>query len=666
MLTQVVTFQQTPLDGKWLYPLLWANVVLIVVMLGGLAVVAVRFWRRWRQGAAGSRMASRLAGFFLAMALLPAAGLYAVSATSIFRGIESWFDTPLERAFEEGIAFGQYVLRQEFGRLEGDVRNLVLSIERGRSLPFWLDDLLLLYQVDNIIVYDDQGEPVVSALSKTPTALPSPILRDLQSKRVHRGLSAGVRRNLEVTMLMPNQRNGYALRAVRALPEGIDAGLAEVERGQREYENLLIARRGLRYSFMATLTLSFVFVLTVSLWASVMLGGKLLRPLSQMAAAAAAVGRGDYNHRLQVGERDDEISQLGRAFNAMVDALRTTRRQISERQNALTEANAYLESLLASMTTGVLAVDAEGRLARFNQTATEMLGVALAPFNQKNYREWNALPEIADMVDNAMKSNTAAEQQMAVGERMLVVRVRRLPPTAGGGVLVMTDDISRQIEAEREAVWEEASRRFAHEIKNPLTPIQLSAERLSTKLRGKLAPSEEELLERLSRTIINQVTAMREMVDSFGLYAGDHHREKTVVDLSAIATEVAQLYERPPVVLHLDIAKDLPQITGDAVLLRQALHNLLLNAAEAAAANAFPQIWVTTMRHEGGAVLVIEDNGGGISEAMQERAFRPYQTSKKRGTGLGLAIVHKIMDEHGGTVRLENTTRGARASLIFP
>lgn len=663
--TQIVALQRD-VAGELLYPLLLANAALVVVMLALVVVAAARFWRRWRRGGGGSRLAARLAGLFLAAAFLPAGMLYLVSAHGVFRGIESWFATPLGNAFEKGEEFGKHVLGLEFSRLSRDARNLARALDGGQSL-FWRDDLQLLHQVEDLAVYDENGAPVAGSPGDA-VPLSAPALNELRRGRAYLRVAPGAPRLLEVTIPLPHRRSGYALKVSRALPENIDEGIAEVERGRREYQNLLILRRGLLYSFMTTLTLAFVIVLAVSLRASMHLGTNLFRPLTRMARAAATVGRGDFSLRLPAGGGNDEIAQLSRAFNAMVDDLQSSRRQIGERQAALSEANAYLENLLASMTSGVLAVDADGKLARFNEAAETMLGAPLSQILGRHFSQWESLPQIAAMVGEVIGGGERRERRMSLADgRTLVVRLRRLPPAGRGGALVVADDISGEMQKEREMVWEEASRRFAHEIRNPLTPIQLASERMEAKLSPKLSGEDKKLLARLSKTIANQVRAMREMVDAFRRYAGEKSRRHLPLDLNGEAAEIAQLYDRPPLKLQTRWCKNLPPINGDPVLLRQALHNLLVNAADsAAAAAARPQITIATAQRNAGAVLTVEDNGGGVPKDMQDKIFEPHQTTKEKGAGLGLAIVRKIMEEHGGEAHLENTAEGARASLIFP
>ena len=669
LLTQAATYQDSDFLENWLLPLLAADAVIILVAVAALAVAGRKMWVGWKRGAVGSRLALRLAGMFLAMALAPALTLYVVSVNSIFRGIESWFETPLGRSFERGLDFGRDVLGGEYSRLENLARDFSADtrLRRG-AFPFWVDDIRLLHNLEDIGIYDDEGAPLAGTAAE---GLESGIMEELREQRLHRGLSGeGAEKTIAVAMRLPQGGDAYALMLSRRLPETLAAGLAEIELGKRNYDRLLTLRNGLRVSFLVALTLAVMMTLVAAGWLSLILGQRWSRPLSRLAAAAAAVGRGDLTARLRA-EGGDEVAKLNRAFNQMVADLDRARRAAAERQTAVTEANVYLENLLASLTAGILAFQRDGTLSRYNDGAARILGEVGAVADMKALQgrapsEWGGVaPRLssAAKIVSALLGSGETEARLQEGGRVLVFRVRRLPQDAGGGALVVLDDITRQIRAEREAAWEEASQRFAHEIRNPLTPIQLSAERMGRKLSGKLSEEDSRVLEQAVRVITDQVGAMREMVDRFRHYAeGGRRRDR--VDLAELARDMATMHPHVECVAPATLA-----VTGDAVALRQVLHNLLANASRAAGEAERPWIRISAEAGEGGreARIVVEDNGGGVPPDLLPRVFDPHVSGgKSKGAGIGLAVARSIAEEHEGKLILENAPKGARAVFTLP
>ena len=670
LLTQAATYQDSAFLEHWLLPLLAVDAVIILVALGALGVAARKMWLGWKRGAAGSRLALRLAGMFLAMALAPALTLYAVSVNSIFRGIESWFETPLGRSFERGLEFGRDVLGGEYDRLEDLARDFSADsrLRRG-AFPFWVDDIRLLHNLEEIAVFDRRGQLLAGSAAG---GLDSGILEDLQERRLYRGISGeGEERTIAVAARLPRGGDSYALLLSRRLPKNLAAGLSEIEVGKRNYERLLTLRDGLRLSFFVALTLAVMMTLVAAGWLSLILGQRWSRPLSRLAAAAAAVGRGDLTARLRA-EGGDEVAKLNRAFNQMVADLDRARRAAAERQTAVSEANVYLENLLASLTAGILAFQRDGRLSRHNDGAARILGGEdLAKLQGSPLSEWGRLAprqESAAKMIAAMLESGETESRLQDGDRVLVFRLRLLPQDAGGGALVVLDDITRQIRAEREAAWEEASQRFAHEIRNPLTPIQLSAERMGRRLAGKLSAEDSRILDQGVRVITDQVGAMREMVDRFRHYA-EGGRRQDKVDLAELARDMATM--------HPHVRCDAPEsliVSGDAVALRQVLHNLLANAVRAAdgaerGEGEGPRVRIVVGRDADGqsARIVVEDNGGGISPDLLPRVFDPHVSGgKSGGAGIGLAVARSIAEGHGGRLSLENIPGGARAVFILP
>ena len=671
LLTQAATYQDSAFLEDWLLPLLAADAVIILVALGALIVAARKMWLGWRRGAAGSRLALRLAGMFLAMALAPALTLYAVSVNSIFRGIESWFETPLGRSFERGLEFGRDVLGGEYARLEDLARDFSADSRMRRgAFPFWVDDIRLLHNLDEIAIFDRQGR--LLAGSAAAGGLDPGILEDLHERRLYRGLSGeDAEKTIAVVARLPQGGDSYALLLSRRLPENLAAGLAEIERGKRNYDRLLTLRDGLRVSFLVALTLAVMMTLVAAGWLSLILGQRWSRPLSRLAAAAAAVGRGDLTARLRA-EGGDEVAKLNRAFNQMVTDLDRARRAAAERQTAVSEANVYLENLLASLTAGILAFQRDGRLSRHNDGAARILGGDdLMKLQGSPLSEWAKLAPRQEAAANmivAMLESGETESRLQDGDRVLVFRLRLLPEDAGGGALVVLDDITRQIRAEREAAWEEASQRFAHEIRNPLTPIQLSAERMGRKLSGKLSAEDSRVLDQGVRVITDQVGAMQEMVDRFRHYA-EGGRRQDKVDLADLARDMATM--------HPHVRCEAPEsliVSGDAVALRQVLHNLLANAVRAAggaerAADEPPRVRIFAGRDADGQSvrIVVEDNGGGVPPDLLPRVFDPHVSGgKSGGAGIGLAVARSIVEEHEGRLSLENIPGGARAVFILP
>lgn len=664
LLTQAATFQDAAFLRDWLLPLLAADAVIVLVAAGALVAAARRLWGGWKRGAAGARLSLRLAGMFLAMALVPTLTLYAVSVNGIFRGVESWFETPLGRSFERGLDFGRDVLGGEYARLENLARDFSgdSRLRRG-AFPFWVDDIRLIHNLEEIAIFDRDGQMLAGVAAAGQ--LNAGVLEELRERRQYRGLAGdGAEKSVVFAARLPQGGDSYALLLTRRLPENLAAGLAEIERGKRDYDRLLALRDGLRASFLASLTLAVMMTLVAAGWLSLILGRRWSRPLSRLAAAAAAVGRGDLTARLPA-EGADEVANLNRAFNQMVADLDRARRAAAERQSAVAEANVYLENLLASLTSGILAFGRDGALTRFNDGAARILDGDLSVLQGKAPAEWAALAPrqaAAAAVIAALLAGDESESRLRDGDRALVFRARRLPEAAGGGALVALDDITRQIRAERAAAWEEASQRFAHEIRNPLTPIQLSAERMERKLKDKLSAADSEVVTRTVRVVTEQVGAMREMVDRFRHYA-EGGRRRDPVDVARLARDLATMHP------HAECAAPPALITaGDAVALRQVLHNLLANAARAAKGAESPRIRVTAELADAGraARIAVEDNGGGVAPELLPRVFDPHVSGAGDGAGIGLAVARSIAEEHEGTLTLENIPGGARAVLTLP
>jgi PAS domain S-box-containing protein len=373
----------------------------------------------------------------------------------------------------------------------------------------------------------------------------------------------------------------------------------------------------------------------------------------------------------------DELGTLMQSFNDMTRQLAEARAVVEQNQRQLETAKAYLESILTHLSSGVLAFDENLHLKTMNPAAAEILGVDLNALSGRRLYKWalndEALKTLAQEVEALFRLNESREWQKQMefagksGNRVLLVRGTRLPAAVGKDFIVVFDDITHLLQAQRDAAWGEVARRLAHEIKNPLTPIQLSAERLEHKLADKLAEPEASVLRRATQTIVNQVSALKSMVNAFAEYARSPSLNAQTLDLNLLVQEILALYEHSRAQIATHLAEGLPLVEGDPTLLRQVVHNLLQNAQDALGETDSPRIEVETALEQDAVRLTIRDNGCGFPEELMARLFEPYVTTKPKGTGLGLAIVKKIIEEHHGKMKIENIQpHGASISIYLP
>ena len=409
-----------------------------------------------------------------------------------------------------------------------------------------------------------------------------------------------------------------------------------------------------------TLTLALSMALLVAIALAVVLANRLSEPLANLAQATQAVARGDYSRQAPVTGRD-ELGVLTESFNSMTRQLDEARQVVEANRSALESAKARLENILANLSAGVLVFDRELALSISNHGAHAILGAGIDSF--------------AAQMRNQFRSHGALPWQLEIelqgSGKTILVRGTALPQDPAGGYVLVFDDITQLVQAQRATAWAEVARRLAHEIKNPLTPIQLSAERLEMKLAGKLGPEDAEALARGTRTIVSQVGALKSMVDDFRDYAKLPAPVFAGLDLNALVGEVLALYENSAAPITKNLGPALPLVRADTTQIRQLLHNLVQNAQDALEhrknSAELPQIAVCTELAGERVRLTVTDNGGGFPEEMMARVFEPYVTTKPRGTGLGLAIVKKIVDEHQGEVAIENRrSRGASVSVLLP
>jgi len=654
--------------------------ILVVVQLFALA-------RRYRARQFGTRLTLRLLGRFAVLAVVPGMIVYGVSVQFLARSIESWFDVKVDAALEGGINLGRQAIDQRLAELQAKARSMALELGDRAAGPqvAFLNRLREQFGVQEALLVTGSGRVLASASDDVSRLVPElPSAQSVAQARTNRmfaaidapsGRSLSLRVVVPVDTLLLGEEPRY-LQLRQTVPAAVARSAEAVEAAFRDYRQLAIGREGLKRIYIVTLTFALLMALFLAVGVAVTQSNLLAEPLANLAQATQAVARGDFSRRAPVTSRD-ELGVLTESFNSMTRQLEDARRVVEANRVALETAKAHLENILANLSAGVLVLDRERVLSISNYGAAAILGDALAQAAGLPLTQWPAsLESFANPVAESVIAHGATawqrELELKGTGKTLLIRGSALPEASGGGTVVVFDDITQLIAAQRATAWAEVARRLAHEIKNPLTPIQLSAERLEMKVAGALPADAAETLRRATRTIVNQVTALKAMVDDFRDYARLPSPVLAPLELNALLGEVLALYDDATIAsLHRHLAPDLPPVRADAMQVRQVVHNLLRNAqyaVEHRGDKSIPAvIEVRTARSGEQIELSVSDTGGGFPEALMSRIFEPYVTTKPRGTGLGLAIVKKIVDEHHGTIAIENLPRGgARVSILLP
>jgi len=666
------------------YPLLIGlNVVLAIGMVGLVGWQLRTLWRDYQAQVFGARLKLRLMLMFGVIAVLPGALVYGVSVQFVTRSIESWFDVRVEKALESGLHLGRSALD-----------SLLLDLgEKARSMAAELSDiqefsrrsaLLRLREekgVQSAALFSVGGQLLSSATTELSSLLPDlPSQSQLKQARSTQLVSTveGDGGKLYLRVLVPVSARGMfeeprILQLTQPVPSGLAHDADAVQGVYRDYQELQLAREGLTRIYALTLTLTVLVALFGAFALAYVMARRLAAPLYILAEGTQAVAQGDFSPR-QAIYSGDELGVLTQSFNRMTRQLDDARRETERHRAELESARGYLESILANLSTGVLVFDRHFVLRTVNEGALTILSDDFLGLVGSAAENWPRQQALGTFIREHFSATEEAEWQAQLEmerpngmQQVLLLRGSRLPEASGGGDVVVFDDVTRLIAAQRSAAWGEVARRLAHEIKNPLTPIQLSAERLQFKLADKLTSGDAAMLARGTQTIINQVQAMKRMVDDFRDYARMPAPEVVALDLNDLIGEVLGLYEASSATIESHLAADLPPVLGDATQLRQIIHNLLRNAEDALEGREDSRILIQTETAGRQAKLTIADNGPGFPVELLPRIFEPYVTTKARGTGLGLPIVKKIIEEHLGTIEISNAPEGgARVDIRLP
>jgi nitrogen fixation/metabolism regulation signal transduction histidine kinase len=693
------------------------NVVVASTLLLVILWVVFKLIVRLKQGKFGSRLLVKLAAVFALAGFVPGMLIYVVSYQFVSRSIESWFDIKVENALEAGLNLGRSTLDTLSSELAGKTRVVALQLHDNPDVTagLLLERMREQLGVRDVILWGASGQLIsMAGASKFEINLERPSTQQFRAARSQRavswiegldesGAAPSNRSKIKALVIVPRAGLDMMgevryLMVTQDLPDNLVVNALAVTQAYREYQERALAREGLRRMYIGTLTLSLFLAVFGAVLLAILLGNQITRPLLLLAQGVREVAAGDLTPKAILQGRD-ELGGLTRSFAKMTQQLSDARLALEHSMDEVNAARENLQTILDNLTAGVLVLDEHGVIQSANPGATRILKAPMAAYEGRKLAEVEGLEEFSNNVQRQfdaflsergehgldhwqqsfeLGSSHPAGAVAGMHEDGLITLVARGAELPGQARLLVFDDISEIVSAQRAQAWGEVARRLAHEIKNPLTPIQLSAERLEMKLTGKVAPTEQALLTKSVKTIVDQVDAMKRLVNEFRDYARLPAAELRPMDLNALVTEIALLYSGENVLIPVRIEMDArcPKIRGDEQQLRQVLHNLVQNAQDATesagrSGAAYSVLVRTHWSTSSGRVrLSVLDHGSGFPEAILKRAFEPYVTTKAKGTGLGLAVVKKIADEHAARIDLSNrvvddVVQGAQVSVSF-
>lgn len=664
--------------------LLLANALGSVVLLGLVGANIFALLKQLKKREAGSKLTIRMVSLFVLLALAPAAIVFYFSMQFLHQGIDSWFNVEIDRAMEDALELSQASLDQRMRWHTKQTQQLAEKLESSSKnlATLELENLRQQAEAAEMTVFSRQGRIMASS-----SVNPSDILPNLPDENIWLRL----RQNTQYVALAPVNNDVLMIRVIVTLktqelqylqamyPVPIRiADLADsVEFAFLRYQEMNFLRNSLRWSFSLALSLVLLMSLLAAIWVAFISIRNIVSPVKQLVKGTRAVALGHYDQQLPVIAQDD-LGFLVESFNDMTQRIAKARDETRLAGFEVENQRAYLETILANLTAGVISFDADYKIRTVNQAAYRIFRIQVQHFVEQTLLElalsYSELAEPLKSIQRLLEQSDDIWQQRiaflgANGRQELLCRGTPLFSQEGQrvGAVVVFDDVTDLIQAQKNAAWGEVARRLAHEIKNPLTPIQLSAERLQHKLADKLEPNDADMLERSTRTIVQQVLAMKEMVDDFSEYAKPSKKQTAIIDLPMLVQEVMALYVlKSGVTFKADYEAASLLIMGDPVSIRQVLHNLIKNALEAIEAQGLIEINLHRVQKNDSDFIEIAlyDDGAGIKDEQIETIFEPYVTTKAKGTGLGLAIVKKIIEEHGGAIWVD-TSRKVGAGFII-
>ena len=664
--------------------ILWVNILCLFVLMVLLVGNLFRLFRDYQQNIPGSRLKAKMVGMFVGLAIIPLLIVFYFSMQFINRGIDTWFNVEVETGLDDALTLSRNALAMQMRDHLSATEQIAQRLRETNSSQF-------IYEIGQLREEIGASEITLFGRNSRILATNSDLSVNNVPSRVSNEIMMQIRQNRPYVSLDPLSNDAYEIRTavplvaenmpdiigiIRArfpVSQRIGRMVNSIDSSYTDYKRIVYLRDPLKRTFSLTLTAVLMISLLASIFGAFVLSRRLVSPIQNLVEGTKAVAKGDFDMRLPVPGKD-EIGFLINSFNEMTKGLSIARKQASLSQNLVEAERANLEIILASLSTGVISLESDLKIRILNVDFSESRGELLSNLA----KEHNVLNELFVVIKKYLdEGNMVWHEQIIVhsdtGRRILTCACSDLSNDTmeNEGLVVVFDDITIQIQSQRDAAWGEVARRLAHEIKNPLTPIQLSAERVRRKYLNTMPKEDAEILDRSTHIIVEQVAALKEMVNAFSDYARSPDMEIVTINIAILLREIIDLYQEQESKINItfDIDSDDLKFDADPGRIRQIIHNLVRNSIEAIPEDIAGTISVNVKQCDINNIkmieICIEDNGSGFDKNSLGQIFDPYVTSKSKGTGLGLAIVKKLVEEHMGFIEAENAKKQGAVIKIF-
>lgn len=689
----VISTQGSEQFDEFHVSLIILNSIFLIMLMLLIGANLVRLGRKFLHKDPGSSLTMRIMIMFMSLSLIPVLIIFIFSLWLVERGVDSWFDLRVENALTNALELSRSSLDSDMRRLRQQIEPVAFQLSNTTDDLAYvvLSDLVNLVGAEEAMLLGFDNQVIASGagdITSEPFGLPTEEqLRLLnETEKPYIGLEEIENAGIYIRLLfkIPESEEGSRLRILNVISpvsEHVSSLSQSVKYAFESYEELLRLQKPLKQSLLLTLSLVLFFGILFAIWSAFFSSHRLMSPIRRLVKGTEAVAAGEYSQKLPVEQKDD-LGMLVNSFNNMLEKLAAARYEADTHQQTIDNQRVYLQTILQHLSSGVISLDKNYVLKTTNTAASQILDTGIEnflnkPFNTLKVKNPHLNQFCAALQPLLEDSKIEWEKQIEIPSRNAIKTLKcqgaRLPKNdvLGAGHVIVFDDITAVIEAQRDAAWGEVARRLAHEIKNPLTPIQLSAERLRNKLLPDIDAKKGELLDRATHTIVQQVESMKNMVNDFTEYARPAKTKHIKINVNTLVQEIMDLYhmESDSVDVNINLNKNLTDVEGDPDRIRQLIHNLVKNSLEALQdrKNGIINIetYIKKIDNKNFTILSISDNGPGFDSSIIDRAFEPYTTTKSNGNGLGLSIVKKIVDEHAGKINIKNKKSGAQVEVYL-